>query len=166
MSSDEIAAAPSDRKGRPTLARISLWTGDPERLEAFYSRLFGFERIFARSVTDPDIVGSWNLPSASVMDIVLLRSPRGDTELGITSARHAQIAVRPTRRDGPPSIGAAYIVLYVPSLDDVLRRLGDLDATFNRAPKRVGDPAGRTFYEAAIYDPDGTVLLVVEETTP
>lgn len=154
----------SDDRIRPTVARISLWTVDVERSEAFYRDVFGFERVFARTIAEPTIVGSWNFPADAEMDVVLMRSPRGETELGLSSIRGQPVGSRPGVRDGgPPCAGTAYIVLYVPDLDRVLDRLSARSAGFNRAPKRFEDREGRRIYEAAVYDPDGVVLLVVED---
>lgn len=166
MASQKAGFSLSDQRIRPTVARISLWTADPERLEAFYRDVFGFERIFATTIADANIVGSWKFPEGAEMDVVLMRSPRGDTELGLSSIRGQPIASRPTVRDGPPCAGTAYVVLYVPSLDAVLERMSAHHTELNRAPKRLYDVEGRCFYEAAIYDPDGTVLLVVEDVAP
>jgi catechol 2,3-dioxygenase-like lactoylglutathione lyase family enzyme len=162
MTNDNFSI--SDDRLRPTVARVSLWTADAERSESFYRDLFGFERVFARTIAAPSIVGSWNFPEDAEMDVVLLRSPRGETELGLSAIRGVPISTRLGVRDGePPSVGTAYIVLYVPDLDEVLGHARARGAVFNRPPKRFEDDEGRVIYEAAIYDPDGTVLLVVQD---
>jgi hypothetical protein len=100
------------------------------------------------------------------MDVVLMRSPRGDTELGITAATGQTLRARPMPRDAAPTVGTAYLVLYVPDLDATIERLKAWTAPFARQPKRVQAPDGTRFYEMAVYDPDGTVLLVVEDVIP
>jgi catechol 2,3-dioxygenase-like lactoylglutathione lyase family enzyme len=163
MADDQPSFSLSDNRLRPTVARISLWTADIDRLEAFYTKVFGFERIFARRIAEPTIVGSWHFPPDSEMDIVLLRSPRGETELGLSTIAGVEIAQRATVRDGTPFAGTPYLVFYVPSLDAVLMQLDDLAAAINRPAKKIYDGDGRMIYEAAIYDPDGTVILVVQD---
>jgi catechol 2,3-dioxygenase-like lactoylglutathione lyase family enzyme len=163
MAKHHASFSQSDGRLRPTVARVTLWTADAQRLEGFYTRVFGFERAYATTITDPHIVGSWHVPEGSEMQVILMRSPRGETEVGITSLTGQPIATRTTVRDGAPYAGTAYMVIYVPDLDAVLARLTDEEKAFNRTPKRVYDADGRCFYEGAIYDPDGTVLLVVED---
>lgn len=153
----------SDNRIRPTIARMSLWTHDIARLEEFYTRLFGFERIFARRIKEPTIVGSWHFSPDSEMDIVLLRAPRGETELGLSSMVDEDVATRPTARDGKPFAGTPYMVFYVPDLDAVLAQVEDMGVGINRPVKEFLHPEGRRIYEVAVYDPDGTVVLVVED---
>ncbi|RVT93202.1 VOC family protein [Sphingomonas crocodyli] len=146
---------------RPTLARMSLWTGDADRLAAFYADLFGFELV-ARSTLRPEMSGAWYLETEDVIEVLLLRAPRGDTELGVSAVKGRALPQGPTMREAPLA-GSAYLVLYVPDLDAVIAKAQAADCGFNRAPKRLSDPQGRVYYEMAIYDPDGRVLLVVED---
>lgn len=162
MTSKPTTFTLSDDRIRPTVARISLWVGDIARSEAFYSGVFGFERLYTNRIETPGIVESWHFPPGTQMDIVLLKSPRGETEIGLSAIPGALLPKRPTVRYGTPFAGTPYLVLYVPSLDAVLAKI-DPDRAINRPAKRLYDSEGRCFYEAAIYDPDDTVLLVVED---
>ncbi|WP_181008349.1 VOC family protein [Sphingomonas montanisoli] len=143
---------------RPTLARMSLWTDDADRLARFYADLFGFE-IAARTTLQPMASEAWHLEADDLIEVLLLRAPRGDTELGISAVKGRALPPGPTMREAPLA-GSAYLVLYVPDLDAVIARFG---GDYNRKPKRLSDPQGRVYYEMAIYDPDGRVLLVVED---
>jgi catechol 2,3-dioxygenase-like lactoylglutathione lyase family enzyme len=155
---------------RPTLARVSLWSADPDRLERFFVGLFGFRRV-ALATLGPDgpgaaIVAAWKLPPGKTVQIVMLRAPRGATELAIAGVPGWPMEQGHTIREGPPQAGGSYLVLYVPDLDAVIDRCEAQGVTFNRPPKRLEGPDGTRYYEMAIYDPDGRVLLVVEDMVP
>ena len=99
-----------------------------------------------------------------MIEVLLLRAPRGNTELGISAVKGRALPQGPTMHAAPLG-GSSYLVFYVPDLDAVIARAQAADFGFNREPKRLSDPQGRVYYEMAIYDPDGRVLLVVEDVT-
>ena len=160
----EPAPAP---KLLPTVTRTVLITADIQRLKRFYVDVFGFTPTFEGPVGGDRfgamLAKAWHLNSGAKLFGVVLRAPRGDTELGLTSAQGQTLKtlVRPT--DIAPMGGNHYLILQVAKLDDTLRKLAPYNPKFSRAPMKLIDAEGKATYEAAFFDPDGTLIIAVED---
>ena len=151
----------------PTVTRTVLITADIQRLKRFYVDVFGFTATFD-GVVGGDRFGAmlakaWHLAPGARLYGVVLRAPRGDTELGLTSAQGHTLKplARPT--DAAPLAGNHYLILQVANLDDTLRRLAPYRPKFSRAPAKLVDAEGKATYEAAFFDPDGTLIIAVQD---
>ena len=51
----------------------------------------------------------------------------------------------------------------MPNLDAALARLAPYKSKFSRKPMKLVDAEGKATYEAAFYDPDGTLIIAVED---
>lgn len=151
----------------PTITRTVLITGDVQRLKRFYVDVFGFTPTFEGVVGGdrfgPMLAKAWHLAPSAKLYGVVLRSPRGDTELGLTSAQGQKLrsVTRPT--DQAPMSGNHYLIIQVPNLDDTLRKMTPYKVKFSRAPDRLIDAEGKATYEAAFFDPDGTLIIAVQD---
>ena len=151
----------------PSVTRTVLITADIQRLKRFYVDVFGFTPTFEGPVGGERfgsmLAKAWHLNPGANLYGVVLRAPRGDTELGLTSAQGQVLKtlVRPT--ETAPMAGNHYLILQVAKLDDTLRKLAPYRPRFSRAPMKLIDAAGKATYEAAFFDPDGTLIVAVED---
>lgn len=161
------ASAQSPRTPLPTVTRTVLITADIQRLKRFYVEGFGFRPTFEGVVGGdrfgPMLSKAWHLGPKGKLYGVVLRAPRGDTELGLTSARGQTLKslARPT--NVAPMSGNHYLILQVTDLDATLRRLKPFNPKFSRPPMKLVDAEGLATYEAALFDPDGTLVIAVQE---
>ena len=151
----------------PTVTRTVLITADIQRLKRFYVDVFGFTPTFEGSVGGDRfgtmLAKAWHLAPGAKLYGVVLRAPRGDTELGLTSAQGQALKTLTRPTDTPPMGGNHYLILQVPKLDDTLRKLAPYHPKFSRAPTKLIDAVGKATYEAAFFDPDGTLIIAVED---
>lgn len=164
-----VAAQAADPAARllPTITRTVLITADIQRLKRFYVDVFGFTPTFEGAVGGdrfgPTLAKAWHLAPGAKLYGVVLHSPRGDTELGLTSAQGQTLKslVRPTGT--APMAGNHYLIIQVPNLDATLAKLAPYKPTYSRAPMKLADAEGKTTYEAAFFDPDGTLIIAVQD---
>ena len=161
------ASAQSARLPLPTITRTVLITGDIQRLKRFYVDGFGFRPTFEGVVGGdrfgPMLSKAWHLVPMGKLYGVVLRAPRGDTELGLTSAQGQTLKTLPRPTNVAPMAGNHYLILQVADLDATLRRLKPFNPKFSRPPMKLVDAEGLATYEAALFDPDGTLIIAVQE---
>ena len=124
------------------IEHTAVWTGDLERLRAFYERYF--------DVRAGQRYESTNHPGFSSY---FLRFPGGDSRL--------ELMTFPTL--GPaaahPSLGYPHIAIGVGSRDTVnslVRRMADDGVPIVTEPHLTGDG----YYEAVVRDPDGNLVEI------
>ncbi len=171
LASPALAQAPAAPQPK-TINRISLISADPQRLKRFYSEVFGFtaawEGVIGEGANAETIARAWRLAPGAKLNGILLREPRGDMELQVTYVTGQTLKPAPRVRTQPPLAGDHYFVLRVPDLDATIARMKPFRTEYNRPPMKMTaiDKQGRSFavYEMVIYDPDGTILIVVQDS--
>lgn len=164
-------AAQAAEPARKTVARISMTSANPETLKRFYTEVFGFvpawEGVIGEGPNIEVIAKAWHLNPGSRLNGVLLRAPRGDMELQITYVTGQTIKQLPRIRTAAPFSGDHYFVINVPDLDAAVARMKPFKTEFNRGPMKMTaiDNKGRSYpvYEAVVYDPEGTILILVQD---
>ena len=123
------------------IAHVAIWTGDLERLSAFYSRFFGAQAGAPyRSRSRP--FESVLLSFVSGARLELMRVP--------ALLPHA----------GPDArIGLAHVAIAAGSREEVERLTAELEAAGHRV---VGRPrtTGDGYYESVVLDPDGNTVEI------
>ena len=151
----------------PTITRTVLITADIQRLKRFYVDVFGFTATYDGVVGGdrfgPMLSKAWHLAPGAKLYGVVLHSPRGDTELGLTSAQGQTLRTLTRPTEVAPMSGNHYLIIQVPNLDAALARLAPYKSKFSRKPMKLVDAEGKATYEAAFYDPDGTLIIAVED---
>lgn len=171
LAATNAAAQSGPPPATQTITRISLISGDPQRLRRFYVEGLGFIPIWAGVIGEGAnaevIARAWRLAPGARLNGMLLRAPHGDMELQVTHVTGQTLKSVPRVRTEAPLAGDHYFVLHVPDLDAVLARLKPFDVSFNRPPMKMTavDKRGQTYavYETVIYDPEGTILILVED---
>lgn len=161
-------SAPTARK---TFARISMLAVNPEVQKRFYTEVFGFtpvwEGVIGEGANAEIIAKAWNLAPGARLNGALMKAPRGDMEFQITYVTGQTLKPLPRVRTAAPLGGDHYFVIHVPNLDATLAKLKPFKTEFNRPPMKMTavDTQGRSYpvYEAVIYDPEGTILILVED---
>ena len=123
------------------IAHVAIWTGDLERLSAFYSRFFGAQ---------PGVpYRSRSRPFESVF-------------LNFHSGARVELMRRPALlpHAGPdPRIGFAHLAVSVGSREEVDRLTAALEAAGHCVvgwPRTTGDG----YYESVVLDPDGNTVEI------
>jgi lactoylglutathione lyase len=124
---------------------VGVYTGDLERLRAFYERYFGVE-VSTKYVNEKKQFASYFLsfPSGARLEIMSKASVAG------ASPAH-----------GEERLGWAHTAVSVGSkeqVDAITARLADDGYTVLDGPRRTGDGC----YESAVLDPDGNRLELTE----
>lgn len=163
----EGATAPA----RKTIARVSMLASKPDVLKRFYTEVFGFvpvwEGVIGEGANAEIIAKAWRLAPGARLNGALMRAPRGDMEFQITYVTGQTLQPLPRVRTAPPRGGDHYFVIHVPDLDAALAKMKPFGTEFNRPPMKMTavDTKGRSYpvYEAVIYDPEGTILIIVQD---
>lgn len=162
------AGAPAPEK---TIVRISFFSAQPDVMRKFYQEALDFvpawDALIGEGPNAKLIADAWHLPAGAQLRGALLRAPRGDMEIQISYMTGGKLPTRPQNRKGPPFSGQAYMVFHVPDLDATVAKLKPFNIQYNRPPMKMTaiDAQGRSFpvYEAVIYDPDGTPIILVQD---
>lgn len=152
---------------KPTVMRINLLTGNPQGQKKFYTEVFGFRPTWEGHIGGAQygemIARAWNLDPGARLHGILMQAPHGATQIGLTYAVGQTFAPLPRAADKAPSAGDHYMILTVPDLDEVIAKLRPYNVKYNRPPAKMIDSSNNTVtYEMVIYDPEGTLLIVVE----
>ena len=163
--------APEPAPARKTFARISMLAANPELQKRFYTEVFGFkpvwEGVIGEGANAEIIAKAWHLNPGSRLNGALLKAPRGDIEFQLTYVTGQTLKPLPRVKSQAPFGGDHYFVIHVPDLDATLAKAKPFNIEFNRPPMKMTavDNSGRSYavYEAVIYDPEGTILIVVQD---
>lgn len=153
-----------------TVSRISMVALHPETLKRFYRDVLGFQLISEGVVggeTDGAMIAkAWNLDPGAKLHGIVLRAPHGDMELQITSAVGQTLKQVVRGEKKAPLAGDHYFTLYIPDLNEAVRRMKAYGTPFHRGPMVMTslDRTGKAYsvYEAVISDPEGTILILVD----
>ncbi len=156
---------------RKTVARVSMLSADPDRLRRFYTEVFGFQPLWQGVIGEGEnaemIAKAWKLDKGARLNGMLMRAPRGDMELQVTYVTGQTLKPLPRVRSAAPFAGDHYFVIHVPDLDAALAKMKPFDIEFNRAPMKMTavSQKGEVYavYEAVIYDPEGTIVIIVQD---
>jgi glyoxylase I family protein len=130
-----------------TYHHMGIACQDPAKIEAFYSKYFGFER---KRV----------LPLPDGTQIVFIKS--GDNYLELFQAKE-KTPVPPAVADGPWYPGWRHIAFMVDDVDAKLAELGD-DARITLGPYHF-DAFIPGWYTAWIADPEGNIVEITQGYT-
>lgn len=163
--------APAVPPTRKTVARISLISKQPELMKRFYTEVFGFipiwEGMIGEGANAQMIADAWHLAPGARLNGALMKAPRGDMELQITYVTGQEITPLARVRTEAPHAGEHYFVIHVPELNPVVEKLAAFNTEYNRPPMEMTaiDQQGRSYpvFETVIYDPDGTILIIVQD---
>ena len=168
----QTAVAPPASAQRKTIARVSMFSSKPEALKKFYTDVLGFipvwEGVIGEGANAEIIRKAWMLPPGARLNGALMRAPRGDMEFQVTYVTGAPtLKSVPRVRTAPPLSGDHYFVIHVPDLNAVVEKMKPYNIQYNRPPMSMTaiDKEGKSFsvYEAVIYDPEGTILILVQD---
>lgn len=169
----QSALAPATAPARKTIARVSMLSANPDQLKKFYTEVLGFipvwEGMIGEGANAEMIAKAWKLDPGARLNGALMRAPRGDMELQITYVTGQKSKLKPVARDrnAPPLSGDHYFVIHIPNLDAVVAKMKPYNIVYNRPPMQMTaiDKEGKSFavYEAVIYDPEGTILILVQD---
>lgn len=156
---------------RKTIARVSMLSANPQALKRFYVDVLGFQPIWEGVIGEGPlaltIAKAWKLAPGARLNGALMKAPRGDMELQVTYVTGQKIKPLPRNRAAAPMSGDHYFVMHVPNLDAVVEKMKPFGIKYNRPPMRMSaiDQQGKSFsvYEAVIYDPEGTLIILVQD---
>lgn len=163
--------APPSNAQRKTIARVSMISAKPEALKRFYVDVLGFvpvwEGVIGEGANAQMISKAWNLAPGARLNGALMRAPRGDMELQVTYVTGQTLKPISRVRTAAPLAGEHYFVIHVPNLNAVVEKMKSYNIQYNRKPMKMTaiDKEGKSFavYEAVIYDPEGTILILVQD---
>lgn len=168
LAQDAPAAAPVARR---TVARISMFAANPAMLKRFYVDVFGFvpvwEGVIGEGANAQVIADAWHLQPGARLNGALMKAPRGDMELQVTYVTGQVIKPLARARTEAPYAGQHYFVIHVPDLNATVEKMRAYNIEYNRKPMAMTaiDKAGKSYavHEAVIYDPEGTMLIIVQD---
>jgi len=173
LSTASAQLGPKATAERKTIARVSMVSANPEALKRFYVEALGFlpiwEGVIGEGPAADMIAKAWHLEPGARLNGALMRAPRGDMELQVTYVTGQKSPLTRVARDqkGPPLSGDHYFVIHVPNLDAVVEKMKPFGIAYNRPPMEMTaiDKQGKRYpvYEAVIYDPEGTILIIVQD---
>lgn len=173
LATPAAAPAPTAKPAvvRKTLARVSMLSANPEAMKRFYVDALGFQPVWEGQIGEGAIADTiskaWRLPPGARLNGALMKAPRGDMELQVTYIKGQRMARLPRQRNVPAMSGDHYFVIHVPDLDAVVEKMKPFNISYNRPPMRMTavNQQGETLavYEAVVYDPEGTLLILVED---
>ena len=163
--------APPASAARKTIARVSMLSANPDALKRFYVEVLGFipvwEGMIGEGANAEMIAKAWKLDPGARLNGALMRAPRGDMELQVSYVTGQKLKPVPRVRTAAPLAGDHYFVIHVPDLNAVVEKMKPYNIQYNRPPMKMTaiDKEGKSFavYEAVIYDPEGTILILVQD---
>jgi catechol 2,3-dioxygenase-like lactoylglutathione lyase family enzyme len=161
------AGAQALPKAQPTVLRVNLVTANPEGQKKFYTEVLGFKPIWEGLLGGDKygerIANAWSLNPGSRLHGVLLEAPTGDTQLGLTYVVGQKLKAVARNPKKAPLAADHYLVVTVPDLNAVVEKMRPFNIRYNRPPAMMIDADNNQTYEMVIYDPEGTLLVVIEQ---
>jgi predicted enzyme related to lactoylglutathione lyase len=143
------------------IVRVNLITADLRRLSEFYRRALNFtiefEGVVGKGALTEVIARQWHLDKGAALYTIVLRSPDGETRLGLTGVQGQRLDTLTRNPDEAPRGGDHYMILRVKNLPALAAKLKSIGVRVWRPMMEVTGG-----HEMGIFDPDGTRLIIEE----